>query len=56
MSGAAPTGLDYTAVHAVMQIRGAWEPEVMFDQIRTLERGYLWAVADRDLDELLTYG
>jgi len=56
MGGVASVGLDYAAVHAVMQMRGCWEPELMFDQIRLLERGYLWASAGRDLDELLNCG
>lgn len=56
MGASAVVGLDYTAVHSVMQIRGYWEPEVMFEQIRLLERGYLWASAGRELDELLTHG
>ncbi len=56
MSQTAKTGLDYTAVEAVMRIRGVWEPEVIFEQIRLLERGYLWAAAENPLDELLTHG
>ncbi len=56
MGGATPTGLDYSAVQAVIQMRGCFDPGEMFEAIRLLERGYLWGVTNGDLDELLTHG
>lgn len=46
-------GLDYSAVRAVLQMRGVLDQAAAFDDVRLLEQGALAAMRGKSLDELI---
>jgi hypothetical protein len=46
-------GLDYSALRAVLQMRGVLDQETAFEDVRMMERGALAAARGTTLDELL---
>lgn len=42
-----PTGLDYTGVHAAMQMQGVEDPADTFERLRTIESAALDALSER---------
>ena len=48
-------GLDYSAVRAVLEMRGVLDKGALFDDVRLMEFGALAALNGKPLDELI-YG